>query len=109
MKVQRPDEDPAESPRPTRRRIREEIEAPDPAHRPQRDIHRTRPIDAAAPGVARDPITHLVYELARIPLVARQPVRLAQCGEVLAPTQLPGHLHVARAVQFEVVATRGVL
>src|SRR5581483_9431557 len=69
----------------------EEMESPDPAHGAQGDVHRAGPVDAARKWVGRDPVARLGDELGRVPLVAGQPVGLAETGEMLAATQLPWH------------------
>ncbi len=91
------------------RRVGHEIETPDPADRAKRDVHRARPIDAPRVRIGVHPRAHFVREFLRVAVVARQPVRLAEPGEMLAATELPRHLHVGRPIELVVFDVAAVL
>ena len=99
----------AESPRGARRGVREEVERPQPADRAQRDVHRTRPVDAERPRVAIDPVVDFRDEFARVPIVAGQPVRLSERREVLTAAQLPRNFDVGRPIELRVLHLARIL
>ena len=78
------------------------MEAPDPAHGPQRDIHRAGPVHAVRQRVGRDPVGRFGDELRGVAVVAGEPVRLAKSREVLASAELPRHLHVGGTIELVV-------
>src|SRR4029453_735092 len=89
--------------------VREKMKSPDPADRSQRDVHRASPVHAARQWVRGDPVVRLVDELGRVPLVAGEPVGLAETDEMLAATELPRHLDVSRTIElvvFDIGAVR---
>ena len=78
------------------------MESPDPADGAQCDVHRARPVHAVRQGVGADPIHGFRDELGRVPFVAGEPVCLAQAREMLAATELPRHLDIARPIELVV-------
>src|SRR6185295_6086647 len=96
-------QEPAPEPRVTTRAgSREEMKSPDPADGSQRDVHRAGPVHAVRQRVRSNPVCRLGGELRRVPLVAREPVRLAETGEMLATAELPRHLDVGRPIELVV-------
>src|SRR5207249_780779 len=91
------------------RSISHEIEAPDPAHRPQRDVHRTRPVDAVGVRVGGDPVARFGDEFLRVPILAGDPEGLTETREVLAAAQLPGNLDVSRPIELVVRDVAAIL
>ena len=106
MHIQRAQKSAAKCPRAARRGVAEEIETPDPADGPQRDIHRARPVYAVAPGIPRNPVRGLVDELLRVSFIACEPVRLTERREVLAPAELPGNLDIGGFVDLQIFDVR---
>ena len=86
-----------------------EVEAPDPADGAQRDIHGTRPVDAAVPRIPRDPILNFADELLRVALVAGQPIGFTEHREMLAAAELPRDFHVGRAIELRILDVGRVL
>src|SRR5262245_15331934 len=109
MEEQRAQEPASEQRVTARLGVREEMKSPDPADRTQGDVHRAGPVHAARQRVRGDPGVGLVDELGRVPLVAGEPVGLAETDEMLAATELPRHLDVGRAIElvvFDISAVR---
>ncbi len=106
VQIQGADELAAELRRGTRVGATHVVEGPDPADGPERDVHGASPVHAVSVGVPRHPILCLVDEFARVPLIARQPVGLAESREVLTATELPRHLDVRRAIELLIVDVR---
>ena len=86
-----------------------EVETPDPADGAQRHVHRAGPVHAVGKRIDGDPILDLCPVLARVSVVAGQPVRLPKGREVLTAAQFPRHFHVGCLIELHVRDVAAVL
>ena len=86
-----------------------EVETPDPADGAQRHVHRAGPVHAVGKWIDGDPILDLCPVLARVSVVAGQPVRLPKGREVLTAAQFPRHFHVGCLIELHVRDVAAVL
>ena len=81
---------------------------PAPRHQTQRRLEAARPVDPPLRRVGLHPMRRLPSERLREPLLAGQPVGLAQDDHPLVAVQLPDHLAVPRAGGIQRIETAPV-